>query len=68
MNQKLEMNASQNKKIKFEELGLKNYLEAFEYQQSLMDEIIAIKIKNREKLCFLFTNRKTYGNMQSAYN
>ena len=48
MNQKLEMNASQNKKIKFEELGLKNYLEAFEYQQSLMDEIIAIKIKNRE--------------------
>ncbi|GAB1346703.1 lipoyl(octanoyl) transferase LipB [Cloacibacterium normanense] len=42
------MNASQNKKIKFEELGLKNYLEAFEYQQSLMDEIIAIKIKNRE--------------------
>ena len=48
MNQKLEMNASQNKKIKFEELGLKNYLEAFEYQQSLMDEIIAIKTKNRE--------------------
>ena len=53
MNQKLEMNASQNKKIKFEELGLKNYLEAFEYQQSLMDEIIAIKIKNRE-------NRNSY--------
>lgn len=37
-----------NKKVKFEELGLKNYLEAFEYQQSLMDEIIKIKTKNRD--------------------
>ncbi len=37
-----------NKKVKFEELGLKNYMEAFEYQQSLMDEIIQIKIKNRD--------------------
>ncbi len=37
-----------NKKVKFEELGLKNYMEAFEYQQNLMDEIIQIKIKNRD--------------------
>ena len=37
-----------NKKVKFEELGLKNYMDAFEYQQSLMDEIIQIKIKNRD--------------------
>lgn len=37
-----------NKKVKFEELGLKNYMEAFEYQQSLMDEIIQIKTKNRD--------------------
>ena len=37
-----------NKKVKFEELGLKNYLEAFEYQQSLMDEIIKIKTLNRD--------------------
>ena len=37
-----------NKKVKFEELGLKNYMDAFEYQQNLMDEIIQIKIKNRD--------------------
>ena len=42
------MSTNQNKKVKFEELGLKNYMEAFEYQQSLMDEIIQIKIKNRD--------------------
>ena len=37
-----------NKRVKFEELCLKNYMDAFEYQQSLMDEIIQIKIKNRD--------------------
>ena len=42
------MSTNQNKKVKFEELGLKNYMDAFEYQQSLMDEIIQIKIKNRD--------------------
>ena len=42
------MSTNQNKKVKFEELGLKNYMEAFEYQQSLMNEIIQIKIKNRD--------------------
>ena len=42
------MSTNQNKKVKFEELGLKNYMEAFEYQQSLMDEIIQIKTKNRD--------------------
>ena len=42
------MNAHINKKVKFEELGLKNYLEAFEYQQNLMDKTIEIKTKNRD--------------------
>ena len=42
------MSTNQNKKVKFEELGLKNYMEAFEYQQNLMNEIIQIKIKNRD--------------------
>lgn len=37
-----------NKKVKFEELGLKNYMDAFEYQQGLMDKIIEIKTKNRD--------------------
>ena len=42
------MNAKINKTVIFEELGTKNYPEAFEYQQSLMDKIIAIKTKNRD--------------------
>lgn len=42
------MNPTQNKKVKFEELGLKNYMDAFEYQQNLMDKIIQIKTKNRD--------------------
>lgn len=42
------MNTKVNKTVIFEELGTKNYPEAFEYQQSLMDKIIAIKTKNRD--------------------
>ena len=42
------MNAHLNKKVKFEDLGLKDYLEAFNYQQNLMDSIIQIKTKNRD--------------------
>lgn len=37
-----------NKKVILEELGLKNYSDAFEYQQGLMDKIIQIKTKNRD--------------------
>lgn len=42
------MTITQNKKVEFEELGLKNYMDAFEYQQGLMDKIIEIKTKNRD--------------------
>ena len=42
------MNAHLNKKVKFKDLGLKDYLEAFDYQQNLMDSIIQIKTKNRD--------------------
>ncbi len=42
------MNLNLNKKVKFEELGVKNYMEAFDYQQNLMDQIIEIKTKNRD--------------------
>ena len=42
------MNAHLNKRVKFEDLGLKDYLEAFNYQQNLMDSIIQIKTKNRD--------------------
>lgn len=40
--------STKNIKVKFEELGIKNYPEAFDYQQSLMDGIIEIKSKNRD--------------------
>ncbi len=39
----------QNKKIQFEELGLKEYQEAFDYQEKRMKEIIDLKLKNRDR-------------------
>lgn len=37
-----------NNKIKFEDLGLIDYLPAFEYQEKLMNDIIDLKLKNRD--------------------
>ncbi|MDO4763800.1 MAG: lipoyl(octanoyl) transferase LipB [Flavobacteriaceae bacterium] len=37
-----------NKKIKFEDLGMKNYQEVWNYQENLMKNIIDIKMKNRK--------------------
>ena len=42
------MNAKQNKKVRFEELGIKEYQPAWDYQEQLMKEILNIKIKNRD--------------------
>ena len=41
------MTVTQNKKLKFQDLGLVNYPEAFEIQEKLMNEIIEIKMQNR---------------------
>lgn len=41
--------ATKNKKIKFEDLGIIEYYDAFAYQESLMQGIIDLKIINREK-------------------
>ena len=41
--------ATKNKKIKFEDLGIIEYYDAFAYQESLMQGIIDLKILNREK-------------------
>ncbi|PIE50872.1 MAG: lipoyl(octanoyl) transferase [Flavobacteriales bacterium] len=38
----------QNKKIAFKDLGLMEYLSAFEFQQKKMQEIIDLKLKNRD--------------------
>lgn len=36
-----------NKKVRFQNLGLVDYQQAWDYQTSLFDEIVAIKVKNR---------------------
>lgn len=41
------MNSILNKKVKFIELGLKDYQEAWDYQVSLFDKALAIKSENR---------------------
>ena len=41
------MTVTQNKNLKFQDLGLVNYPEAFEIQEKLMNEIIEIKAQNR---------------------
>ena len=43
------MTATQNRSLNFSDLGLMDYLPAFEYQEKLMKEIIDIKLANREK-------------------
>ena len=41
------MTVTQNKNLRFQDLGLVNYPEAFEIQEKLMNEIIGIKSQNR---------------------
>ncbi|MCZ6521978.1 MAG: lipoyl(octanoyl) transferase LipB [Bacteroidetes bacterium] len=41
------MNAIINKEVQFEDLGLINYGEAWDYQENLLAEIVKIKIANR---------------------
>lgn len=39
----------QNKQLEFRELGLMDYLPAFEYQEKLMQSIIDLKLRNRDR-------------------
>ncbi|MDY3318422.1 lipoyl(octanoyl) transferase LipB [Riemerella anatipestifer] len=39
-----------NKQLKFRDLGLMDYPDAFEYQENLMKEIIELKLKNRDRV------------------
>lgn len=43
------MTDTQNRTLHFQELGLMDYLPAFEYQEKLMKEIIDLKLKNRDR-------------------
>lgn len=38
-----------NKEVRFEDLGNKDYKDAWEYQEKLFDEIVGIKIQNRRE-------------------
>lgn len=42
------MNIIQNKKVIFQDLGLTDYKEAWDYQEELFNEIISVKLQNRE--------------------
>jgi lipoyl(octanoyl) transferase len=42
------MNTHQNKVVAFEDLGIKDYQSSWDYQESLMKDIIDTKIKNRD--------------------
>ncbi|MDY3352197.1 lipoyl(octanoyl) transferase LipB [Riemerella anatipestifer] len=44
------MDKKYNKQLKFRDLGLMDYPDAFEYQENLMKEIIELKLKNRERV------------------
>jgi lipoyl(octanoyl) transferase len=43
------MTITQNKKIQFQDLGLMDYLPAFEFQEKLMNQIITTKLNNRDR-------------------
>lgn len=43
------MTTTQNKILFFQDLGLMDYLDAFNYQEKLMKEIIELKLKNRDR-------------------
>ena len=43
------MTTTQNRTLEFQELGLMDYLPAFDYQEKLMKEIIVLKLKNRDR-------------------
>ena len=43
------MTDTQNRTLHFQELGLMDYLPAFDYQEKLMKKIIDLKLKNRDR-------------------
>lgn len=44
------MTKTQNRSLKFEELGLMDYEQAFNYQEKLMKSIIDLKLRNRDRI------------------
>ena len=50
----------QNKKLQFQDLGLMDYLPAFEYQENLMKSIIDLKLKNRDRTDGIYEETPNY--------
>ncbi len=54
------MAITQNKKLQFKDLGIMDYLPAFEYQEKLMKSIIELKLKNRDRTDGFFEETPNY--------
>ena len=54
------MTITQNKKLKFNDIGLTEYLDAFQQQETLMNEIIALKLKNRDRTDEVYEETPNY--------
>lgn len=54
------MTITQNKKLQFRDLGIMDYLPAFEIQEKLMREIIALKLKNRDRTDGIYEETPNY--------
>lgn len=54
------MTATQNKTLEFRDLGLMDYLPAFEYQENLMKSIIDLKLKNRDRTDGIYEETPNY--------
>ncbi|MGA9212010.1 lipoyl(octanoyl) transferase LipB [Kaistella sp.] len=54
------MTDTQNRTLHFRELGLMDYLPAFEYQEKLMKEIIELKLKNRDRTDEIYEETPNY--------
>lgn len=50
----------QNKTLEFRDLGLLDYLPAFEYQENLMKSIIDLKLKNRDRTDGIYEETPNY--------
>lgn len=54
------MTIIQNKKLLFRDLGILNYLSAFEIQEQLMNKIIELKLKNRDRADGIYEETPNY--------
>ncbi len=54
------MTITQNKTLEFRNLGLMDYLPAFEYQENLMKSIIDLKLKNRDRTDGIYEETPNY--------